>query len=467
MTDINKKIHDKFLHSFNRRNFIKGFLAGSIGLSSASSAFGNLALIKSTLAQSTSRFDDYKALVCIFLHGGNDSFNMLVPTANSEYQTYQSIRQALAYQQDQLSSISPMTAQPYALGLPNAMSSLQQLFQQGDLAFLANTGPLLQPVTKTQALQDWNLLPPQLFSHNDQQKHWQTAWPEQTVPTGWAGRMADLIMDTSNPLSMNLSIDGSNLLQTGMSSLPYSIDASGVQAFEALNPDQSWNAQRIAVLNQLNSANRHKLGQAHSDIYNRAQSNINMLSSALENAANSSVNYPNNHLAKQLKMVAKLASSQQTLGQPRQVFFVGLGGFDTHDNQAVKHPTLLARISDSLLAFNADLKALGLFDQVTTFTFSDFGRTLSSNGDGTDHGWGGHHIIMGGAVKGGDIYGTLPEDINLNSADDFGDGRMIPTTSVDQYAATLAKWFGLSTNEIKAVFPNLQRFNQSDLGFMN
>jgi len=456
-----------FHKSFNRRNFIKSILAGSVGLSTASSAFGNMALLNSTVAQSTTRFDDYKALVCIFLHGGNDSFNMLVPTADSEYQTYQSIRQALAYQQNALSTISPISAQPYELGLPNAMSPLQQLFQQGDLAFLANAGPLLQPVTKAQAQQDWSLLPPQLFSHNDQQKHWQTAWPEQTVPTGWAGRMADLIMDTSNPLSMNLSIDGTNLLQTGVNSLPYSIDASGVQTFEALNPEQGWNTQRIAALNQLNSANQHKLGRAHSNIFNRAQSNINILSNAIDNAPNSSVNYPKNHLGKELKMVAKLASSQQTLGQPRQVFFVGLGGFDTHDNQATKHPTLLARISDSLLAFNADLKALGLFEKVTTFTFSDFGRTLSSNGDGTDHGWGGHHIIMGGAVKGGDIYGTLPADINLDSADDFGDGRMIPTTSVDQYAATLAKWFGLSTNEINAVFPNLQRFDQSDLGFMS
>lgn len=467
MTNFNKITQNNIHKSFNRRNFIKSMLAGSIGISAASSTFANMSLINSTLTQSASRFNDYKALVCIFLHGGNDSFNMLVPTADSEYQTYQSIRQALAYQQNDLSPISPITAQPYELGLPNAMSPLQQLFQQGDLAFLANTGPLLQPVTKSQAQQDWNLLPPQLFSHNDQQKHWQTAWPEQTVPTGWAGRMADLIMDTRNPLSMNLSIDGSNLLQTGINSLPYSIDYSGVQAFEALNPEKSKNTQRISILNQLNNANQHKLGQAHSEIYNRAQSNIGLLSSAIDNSPSSGVTYPQNHLAEQLKMVAKLASSQQTLEQPRQIFFVGLGGFDTHDNQAVQHPVLLDRISASLLAFNADLKALGLFDQVTTFTFSDFGRTLSSNGDGTDHGWGGHHIIMGGAVKGGDIYGTLPADINLNSADDLGDGRMIPTTSVDQYAATLAKWFGLSVNEINALFPNLQRFNQNDLGFMS
>ncbi|PCI60603.1 MAG: hypothetical protein COB35_08645 [Gammaproteobacteria bacterium] len=451
---------------FNRRHFLKSLLASSVGVSTYGATLGNLALMNSALAQTTTRFDDYKALVCIFLHGGNDSFNMLVPTANAEYQTYQSIRQALAHNQNELLAITPSTSMPYDLGLPSAMSPLQQLFQQGDLAFLANTGPLLQPVTKAQIEQDYSILPPQLFSHNDQQKHWQTSWPEQTVLTGWAGRMADLIMDTNNSLSMNLSIDGSNILQTGVNSLPYALDSSGVQTFEALNPDESWNAQRVSVFNQLLAANKHTLGQGHSEIYTRAQNNINVVSNAIEKASAPTVTYPKNRLAKELKMVAKLASSQQLLGQQRQVFFVGLGGFDTHDNQAVKHPQLLQRISDSLLAFNNDLKARGLFDNVTSFTASDFGRTLSSNGDGTDHGWGGHHIIMGGAVKGGDIYGSLPADINLNSADDLGDGRMIPTTSVDQYSATLSKWFGLTDNEINAVFPNLQRFAQADLGFM-
>jgi uncharacterized protein (DUF1501 family) len=458
--------------SNSRRNFLKSLLASSVGLSSTGAALSSLALINSTLmnsalAQTTQRFDDYKALVCIFLHGGNDSFNMLIPTANNDYQTYQSIRQALAYQQNTLQPITPISTMPYELGLPNAMSPLQALFQQGDLAFLANTGPLLQPVTKAQALQDWSILPPQLFSHNDQQKHWQTAWMQQTINTGWAGRMADLLMDTNNPLSMNLSIDGSNILQTGLNSLPYSLDASGVQAFAALNPDNAWNNSRVEAFTQLQGANNHLLGQGYSEIYQRAQSNINIVSNAIENASATTINYPTNSLAQQLKMVAQLASSQQILGHQREVFFVGLGGFDTHDNQANQHPLLLQRISEALLAFYDDLKARALFDAVTSFTISDFGRTLSSNGDGTDHGWGGHHIIMGGAVKGGDIYGTLPADLQLNSNDDLEDGRMIPTTSVEQYAATLAKWFGLTSNEITAVFPNLSRFAQTDLGFMS
>ncbi len=450
----------------NRRNFIKSLLASSVGMSSANATLSNMKLMNHTLQQTSQRFDDYKALVCIFLHGGNDSFNMLIPSENVDYQRYQSVRQNLAIEQSNLLNITPSTATPYNLALPNFMAPMQQLFNQGNLAFLANTGPLLRPITKSEALENESLLPPQLFSHNDQQKHWQTVWPEQTSLTGWAGRMADLIMDTANPLSMNLSIDGTNILQTGISSLPYALDANGVETFSAINPNKSWNSHRISVFRQLLAAENHLLGQAHNAIYHRAQSNIDLVAHAIETADEAAIVYPDNHLGDQLKMVATLASSQQLLAQPRQVFFVSMGGFDTHDNQLTDQPRLLQDLSNALFAFNADLQARNLANNITSFTMSDFGRTLTSNGDGTDHGWGGHQIIMGGAVNGGDIYGTMPADFTLDSTDDFGDGRIIPTTSVDQYAATLAKWFGLSINEINAVFPNLSRFENSDLGFM-
>ncbi len=450
----------------NRRNFVKSLLGSSVGISSASAALSSMTLMNSALAQTNNRFDDYKALVCVFLHGGNDSFNMLIPSDNSDYQTYQNVRQNLAIEQSSLLNITPSSAMPYNLAMPNFMAPMQQLFNQGNLAFLANTGPLLQPVSKSEALANESLLPPQLFSHNDQQKHWQTAWPEQNSLTGWAGRMADLIMDTANPLSMNLSIDGTNVLQTGMNSLPYSLDANGVETFAALNPNESWSINRVNAFRQLLTAENHVLGQAHSAIYNRAQNNIDIVANAINIAEGSNVVYPNNHLGEQLKMVATLASSQQLLAQPRQIFFVSMGGFDTHDNQITDQPRLLQDLSNALFSFNADLQMRGLANNITSFTMSDFGRTLTSNGDGTDHGWGGHQIIMGGAVKGGDVYGKMPADFTLNSEDDLADGRIIPSTSVDQYAATLAKWFGLSTNEINAVFPNLSRFENSDLGFM-
>ena len=441
-------------------------LGSTVGLSTASAALSSISLMNSALAQSSNRFEDYKALVCIFLHGGNDSFNMLIPRDNLDYQRYNNVRQNLAIPQSDLLNINPASSTPYNLAIPDFMAPMQQLFNQGNLAFIANTGPLLQPVTKIQIQQNDSLLPPQLFSHNDQQKHWQTAWPEQQSLTGWAGRMADLIMDTQNPLSMNLSINGTNLLQTGTNSLPYSLDANGVETFSALNPNENWNAERVAVFQQLISAEKHLLGQAHNAIYTRAQSNIDIVANAINSVDSPAVNYPENQLADQLKMVATLASSQKLLAQPRQIFFVSMGGFDTHDNQVTDQPRLLKNLSDALFAFNDDLNTRGLANNVTAFTMSDFGRTLTSNGDGTDHGWGGHQIIMGGAVKGGDIYGAMPDDFTLNSSDDFGDGRIIPTTSVDEYAATLAKWFGLSTSEINAVFPNLSRFEHSDLGFM-
>ncbi len=450
----------------NRRNFIKSLLGCSACISSANAALSNMSLMSSTLAQSSNRFDDYKALVCIFLHGGNDSFNMLIPSDDIDYLRYQDVRQNLAISQSDLVNISPNSATPYNLAMPNFMSPMQQLFNQGNLAFLANTGPLLQPVTKSQIQQNSKLLPPQLFSHNDQQKHWQTAWPEQTSLTGWAGRMADLIMDSQNPLSINLSIAGTNILQTGVNSLPYSLDASGVETFAALNPNKDWNSDRVNTFKKLMTAENHLLGQAHNAIYNRAQSNIDIVANAINSVGEPSITYPENSLADQLKMVATLTSSQQLLAKPRQVFFVSMGGFDTHDNQVTDQPMLLQNLSEALFAFNADLQARGLANNITSFTMSDFGRTLTINGDGTDHGWGGHQIMMGGAVKGGDIYGSMPEDFTLNSVDDFGDGRIILTTSVDQYAATLAKWFGLSMNEINAVFPNLTRFDNSDLGFM-
>jgi len=451
---------------FNRRNFLKSFLTSSAGITSAGAVLGNITLMNSALAQSSSRFDDYKALVCVFLHGGNDSFNMLVPTADSQYQTYQSIRQELAYPQAELLSITPTSEQAYSLGLPPAMAPLHNLFLQGKLAFVANTGPLLHPITKAQALDNESLLPPQLFSHNDQQKHWQTSWPEQSVSTGWAGRMADLMMDTNNPLSMNISLSGSNILQTGTLALPYSMDSSGVEKFQALDPEQNWNANRVSAFDKLVSASQHTLEKGYKGVLDRAQSNISLLTNAIESAPITDVTYPGSNTAQQLAMVAKLASVQQVTGHQRQIFFVGMGGFDTHDNQAVNHPQLLQRLSEALAAFNSNLEGLGLSDKVTTFTMSDFGRTLTSNGDGTDHGWGGHQIIMGGAVKGGDIYGKMPEDISLDSNDDVGDGRMLPSTSVDQFSATLGKWFGLTTNEVNAVFPNLNRFELDDLGFM-
>lgn len=443
----------------SRRQLLQGAIASTAGITSASSLGLNFGLTNAALANSSTRFDDYKALVCVFLYGGNDSFNMLVPTDNAEYQTYQQVRQNLAYSQDALLPINPLNSQAYAMGMPTAMSAVHDLFEQKKLSVVANVGPLLQPVTKIQANQDKTLLPPQLFSHNDQQNHWQSGRPQAPAFTGWAGRMAELIIDTPAGLPINLSIDGMNLLQTGSISSPFSLNASGPEQFEALDASQDWNLNRVNAFQRMIANTPHVLEQGFKDVLNSASTNNILAASALEQAVTTQIIYPeNNGLAEQLKMVAKLASVQQQLAQNRQVFYVGFGGWDTHDNQATDHPRLLTALSEALNAFQANIEELGLGEQITTFTMSDFGRTLTSNGDGTDHGWGGHQLIMGGAVNGGQILGNMPS-LELESDDDIGDGRIIPTLSVDEYAASLSSWFGLTENELNAIFPNLSRFN--------
>lgn len=450
----------------NRRQFLKRSLFSAATLTQTASLGLNLGLSQAVLAQSSTRFTDYKALVCVFLYGGNDSFNMLIPRADSDYQIYQNVRQNLAYGQQNLRAIDPRTEQPILLGMPDSMADIHQLFGDDKIAVVANAGPLVQPVTKLEIAQNESLLPPQLFSHNDQQNLWQMAMPKNRNPTGWAGRMADLIMDTNTELPINLSIDGTNLFQTGTLGQGFSLNATGPESFEALDPDFAWNQLRISAFENILQDADHILERQYRKLIHSASTNNGLIASALENVPDNQASYPQqNPLAAQLNMVSRLVSAQQTLGQQRQIFYVGLGGWDTHDSQASLHPQLLNRLGSALRAFQQDIETKGLGENVTTFTLSDFGRTLTSNGDGTDHGWGGHQLVLGGAVKGGDIYGQMPS-LALGSSDDLNDGRMIPTLSVEQYAATLMKWFGLSESELDAVLPGLSRFPLRDLGFL-
>ena len=450
------------MKNFTRRQFLSRALNSTAAITSAASLGLHMGLSSKVLAQSSSRFADYKALVVVFLYGGNDSFNLLVPTDNSEYNTYQGVRQSLAYAQESLLPIAPQSSQPYALGIPDAASSIHSLFEAQKLSFVANMGPLSQPLTKSMIYNDYSLAPPQLFSHNDQQSLWQSATMQTNSVSGWGGRIADLIADSNDSLSMNLSIFGNNLMQSGTTVQPFAVDPEGPELFVALNPQQNWNSERVASFQQILNDTAHPLARAYATQINSANENNQRILEALEIVTPSTVNYPNNGLASQLQMVASLIASQPTIGQQRQIFYVGMGGWDTHDAQATQHPALLATLGDSLAAFQQDLDSRMLRDQVTTFTLSEFGRTLTSNGDGTDHGWGGHQMVMGGAVQGGNIFGTMPE-LALNSDDDLEDGRMIPTLSVDQYGSAISKWFGLSDNELAVVFPNLDRFDSSAL----
>ena len=449
----------------NKRQFLKSLLASGVGLSSYSSIAQQMAMINAS-AKSTS-LEGYKALVCIFLYGGNDSYNMLIPTESGSYTTYAGVRQNLAIAQNTLQPLSTSTSLPYALGVPDYMGPVANLFHQGRLAFVNNVGPLAEPTLKSNIANGRANLPPQLFSHNDQQKLWETGSANLTEISGWAGRMADLITDTSaNTISTNISLAGNNIMQTGRLVQPYSMTSDGAPMFQALNPQHDWNNDRISVFDRLIATDNHALGNSYKKIMNRARTNALLVNQALDGLPELTTSFEDDALSQELSMTSKMIAARETLGMNRQVFFIGFGGWDTHDRQLEDHPRLLTTLSNALVSFNNAMDELGLADSVTTFTASDFGRTLTSNGDGTDHGWGGHQMVMGGAVNGANLYGKMPE-LALNSNDDFGDGRMIPTTSSEEYGAKLARWFGLSDSEIAEVFPTLSRFDQNNLDFLN
>ncbi|MBI2382189.1 MAG: DUF1501 domain-containing protein [Gammaproteobacteria bacterium] len=452
-----------------RRAFLRQALAsaGTLGFASFSggilpaSAFG---LDAPLMAKS---FPDYKALVCVFLYGGNDAFNMLAPSSPAEYAVYQAARQNLAVARDSLLPIAPRTPIEGSLGLHPAFASLKPRFESGQLAFLANVGPLIQPTTKEQYLAKSVLLPPQLFSHNDQQSQWQTLRGVSNLRTGWAGRIADELQ-LSGLLSMNTSIAGNNAFQVGAGGMPYVMSSSGAATYTGLKATGGKREQsrRTAFLRLLDG-NAGLFERAYAEVQQRSYALADGINQSLAGAPPLATAFPaNNRLGDQLRMVARMLSIREDFGLSRQVFFVTLGGFDSHDDQNQNQPGLYQQLAEALAAFLSATEELGISQSVTAFTASDFGRTLTSNGDGTDHGWGSHHLLLGGAVAGGDVYGRLPS-LALEGTDDVGGGRILPTTAVDQYAATLARWFGLETEELARVFPNVANFATADLGFMS
>lgn len=447
----------------NRRTFLKKGIASAVGASSLYGVSSQFSLVQAM--SQTQPFNDYKALVCVFLLGGNDSLNMLVPTESSAYSAYESTRQNLAVALEETLPITTRSAQYSSLGLHPSLASLSNVYANGHAAFVSNMGPLIQPLTVSQVLAGQAVLPPQLFSHSDQQNHWQTADPQNVALTGWAGRMADLIYDSGHPLSMNLSMAGGNLWQTGRNVLPFALGPNGAEEMVGINTDVSWQQANAAFYDTINGGASNRFQQAFSDIVQRTRRTGSLVNSALATVDELQTEFPASRFGAQMEGVARMIATQQTLDQPRQVFYVAMGGWDTHDNQNADHPRLLTELAEGLAAFYSATQELGVADAVTTFTASDFGRTMTSNGDGTDHGWGGHQIVLGGAVNGGDVYGEVP-DLMLNGNQDIGDGRLLPTIAVDQYAATLGAWFGLTDSQLLEVFPNLANFSTRNLSFM-
>ena len=451
-------------HSLSRRNFLKRSALGSLG---GSSLFSMMSQFNMANAQ-VSEVDDYKALVCVFLYGGNDSFNMLVPHSQTEYDAYASTRLSLAVPRENLLPLSPLNSMPADYGLHPELSDLAARFADGKLSFIANVGALIEPTTQDDYVNNRVQLPPQLFSHNDQQNFvmsLQASKPQQ----GWASRIADAMLDvnTNDSLSMNISLTGVNTLQAGGIITPYHMSSAGVRDYWSIRPEstEDWDINRYAAYRALlDQPQSHLFASQYANTQSRSIELGLEVGAALEASSTVTTIFDeSSRLASSLRMVANLVSAREALGMKRQIFFIGIGDYDTHGDQANRYPLLMEELNHSLNSFYDATVELGLSDKITTFTASDFGRTLTSNGDGTDHGWGGHQLIMGDAIDGGKIFGTMPELV-IGSNDDIGEGRIIPTTSVDQYVSTLSSWYGLNPTQISELFPNLANFNEANLG---
>jgi uncharacterized protein (DUF1501 family) len=486
----------------SRREFLRtaSVVSGSVGTAAAPFAL-NLATLNSAVAQTTT---DYKAIVCLFLYGGNDSSHMVLRTDPLSFDEYTRMRSVAP---DPIALKAPNTpvdatktlgspgrlggvtailptfiASPensaYAYALHPSMADAARLFGAGRLAILANTGPLVQPLTRADYVANVKARPRALGSHNDQQSTWQALGPEG-AKIGWGGKLGDLVASgNTNTVFTSISVSGNAVFSAGNTVFQYQVGAGGAVQINGTAGTLFGSTTAAATLKGIITAdNQHLFAKEHASIVKRsvdAQASFQTAfntsvvagGAALQYVQPSTGNTVANGLATQLQTVARIIGARSGLGAKRQVFFVSMGGFDTHDGQNMNQADLLARISHALGYFDTALSTLGGTDmrnQVTLFTASEFGRTLTSNGDGTDHGWGSHHFVMGGAVNGSEIYGKFPQyGLNLENT---ANNAFLPVTSVDTLGATLGKWFGASNAELDLVFPNLPNFTR-DLGFM-
>lgn len=458
----------------NRRRFLKSSLALPL-LASGGSILGAL----STSTAQASGADDYKALVCVFLEGGMDGHDTLLPYDQTSYDAYTKLRAPLleAYamqpggssrERTQLLPLSPATpmAGGRELALAPELGGLADLFERGHCAVVANTGPLVEPiVTEDYNHSPWKL-PSRLFSHNDQRYQWMTFAPEG-AQFGWPGRFGDSgLKAASDSTFSQISLYGYPAFLNGELVSPYQMSSRGVRQLWV--PGIGLDSERALIREHLES-----LGSVRDNLFERDIVNITRISLdandrmalALELASEPATPFPATPLGRQLETVAKIISARETLGLNRQVFMVGIRGFDTHAGQAATLPVLQAEVDKAIIAFYAATQEMGLEENITTFTASEFGRTLTVNGDGTDHGWGNHHFVVGGAVNGGEVYGTVPP-YEIGHEQDAGSGRLIPTTSIEQFAAPLGRWFGLSDSDLGGALPGLANFSDGGLNFI-
>ncbi len=439
------------------------------------------------MAQSSGA-SDYRALVCVFLQGGNDGHGTVIATDPDSYAAFSQARSGapgLAYPLSQLLPILPRTQQSgRTFALNPSLAGLQNLFNAGRAAVVANVGTLIAPATKAQVMSNSVPLPASLYSHFDQTAAWQAIASNggSAEHIGWGGSVADLIESmgmNSNSMFTCISTAGIALFLSGQSSYQLNVTSAGPIPISGLAQPLFGQAAGTNALSSILTADEANLfAKEYEVVINRSNQAQEQLSTSMLPAGATGIPDPpqyldpttnkltDNPLATALQTVARIIGGRSGLGVSRQIFYVQLGSFDTHNNQAQLHATLLTQLGQALEYFDGLMTAAGIGDQVTSFTASDFGRTLTSNSNGTDHGWGSHHFVVGGAVQGQDIYGPYPV-VGANQANDVGAGRLIPTISVDEYAGTLARWFGLSDGQIRQILPNLGNFGSSPyLGFL-
>jgi len=485
---------DKTISVLTRRQFLRQATCAALGTGALTATIRDLRFLNAAMAQAVPT--DYKALVCIFLAGGNDSNNLVIPTIPAEYADYSTIRSdalaiPLSGAPNVVLPISPLNSDGHQYGLHPACPQLATLFGEGKLAVLFNTGTLVYPLTRAQYQSGALTKPPQLFSHSDQVTQWQTSIPDRAPLTGWGGRCADLLaaMQPGAPISLCVTLTGANTFEVGNTVSQYSVTTGGAIALSSVSGARLQSLTNILALPNANLQVRAHAGVAEHAIQTGGQ--LNSAIAATSAATYWTVPFPttvtsptggtafNSYLVSQLRMVARLIEAGHRdaasggFGMKRQIFFCQVGGYDLHSGQTPgpgqttvgAHANLLAELSQGMFAFQRAMEQLGLSSNVTTFTASDFGRTLSSNDSGSDHGWGSHHLIMGGAVNGQRTYGRFPT-LAINGPDDTDSGRWIPSTAIDQYFATLATWFGVDSGNLGGVFPNLGRFSSPNLGFV-
>ncbi len=447
-----------------RRGFLRTTCCAAAAAGVASSSLNRLGLM-SAYAQGSS----YQALVCIFLFGGNDANNMIIPYDTAGYANYAQLRANLALPQANLLPIQPKS-QSLPFAFHRRFVDLQPLFNSGQLAAVVNTGVLPQPTSRNQYLNSQVEIPVNLFSHADQQNQMQADTLQYTnLPTvGWGGLVADQIQAIyGGNFPILISLDGVNVFAQGLIAKPLETSGDPTLSLTGYSGSAADNARLAAFQSLLTFEDGLTLIQAANTTTSTAIQNAQTLAAALTSGSPLKTKFPKNPLAAQLKEVAQIIQVRSALGLSRQIFFVNLGGFDTHSNQLPTQDRLLLELDESMSAFYQATVELGIPQEVLTFTMSDFARTFQPDStSGSDHAWGSHHLVMGGAVAGGDFYGTWPTQALGGPDDATNQGRWIPTTSLDQYGATLAQWFGVPSAALPSIFPNLQNFSNSTLGFL-